>query len=231
MNNLLLLIALTLNISAFGQTINGTVWYHTPPSAPDNYLLFTQDNKVIYSIDLLQAYVGKWNAKGDSIFIIFSYLMGKRGVGKVNEASSMDYPSYYKYSPFMWRVHYQAKGHVNNNGTLDLIFKNSYLDFRITEESEFNTKILNISIPGEYSLASIELVTDEDLKEYSKRELRIMRNEIFARYGYLFRSPELLNYFSNKEWYRPNKEVNDQIELYLSEIELKNIVTIKNAEK
>ena len=39
-----------------------------------------------------------------------------------------------------------------------------------------------------------------------------MRNEIFAEYGYRFKSEDWSNYFSQKSWYSPRyDDVNDQL--------------------
>ncbi|PID23608.1 YARHG domain-containing protein [Sporosarcina sp. P7] len=43
-----------------------------------------------------------------------------------------------------------------------------------------------------------------DLKGLSKEELRLARNEIYARHGYVFKSKELQNYFGSQSWYEPN---------------------------
>jgi len=37
----------------------------------------------------------------------------------------------------------------------------------------------------------------------NRSELRILRNTIFARYGYIFKSQDLTDYFSQFDWYRP----------------------------
>ncbi|RJE74151.1 YARHG domain-containing protein [Reichenbachiella sp. MSK19-1] len=50
------------------------------------------------------------------------------------------------------------------------------------------------------------------LKGKSANELRIMRNEIFARYGYIFNSQDLTEYFNTKFWYQPtNSNVDDKL--------------------
>ena len=54
-----------------------------------------------------------------------------------------------------------------------------------------------------------------------------MRNEIFARHGYIFKSEEMINYFSEQSWYSPTN--NDVISL-LTVIERKNIELIKSYE-
>ena len=49
-----------------------------------------------------------------------------------------------------------------------------------------------------------------DLLELSKAELRLLRNEIYARHGQIFNSEDLRTHFSQESWYRPRfKEVDD----------------------
>jgi uncharacterized caspase-like protein len=48
------------------------------------------------------------------------------------------------------------------------------------------------------------LLTPSDLQGHSKEELRIARNEIFARRGRYFNSPDLVARFSGFAWYAPN---------------------------
>ncbi len=45
-------------------------------------------------------------------------------------------------------------------------------------------------------------LTDADLRGKSARELTLMRNEIFARYGRAFKDPQLKEYFESQNWYR-----------------------------
>ncbi len=47
------------------------------------------------------------------------------------------------------------------------------------------------------------LLTEEDLESLSRRELFFARNEIYARHGRPFRSPELQRHFAQFDWYRP----------------------------
>jgi len=75
-------------------------------------------------------------------------------------------------------------------------------------------------------VASDKIYTTEELKSKTYEELRILRNEIFAKKGYIFKDKTLNIYFSTKEWYKPNKDA----EIVLDSIEKKNIETIKIAE-
>jgi hypothetical protein len=69
------------------------------------------------------------------------------------------------------------------------------------------------------------LLGDEDLKGLSPIELRIARNEIYARRGRFFVDTKLVNYFSQFSWYHPR-----QVEVELSSLEMTNVDTIKDVE-
>lgn len=78
-----------------------------------------------------------------------------------------------------------------------------------------------------FSKSSIELIDETKLKNLSKFELEIAKNEIFARYGYDFSSETLRDYFMKKDWYKvvSGKKV-DVSEL--NEVEQKNVSLIDN---
>jgi hypothetical protein len=48
------------------------------------------------------------------------------------------------------------------------------------------------------------LLTSDDVRGHTKDEIRIARNEIFARRGRYFNSPDLAAWFSRFAWYAPN---------------------------
>lgn len=73
-------------------------------------------------------------------------------------------------------------------------------------------------------------LTEEDLKYLSKEELRLARNEIYARHGRMFVSQDLQDYFNAKPWYSPQipaDKFNDNI---LSEVERYNANFIREYE-
>ncbi|MBF8984412.1 YARHG domain-containing protein [Lutibacter sp. B2] len=77
-----------------------------------------------------------------------------------------------------------------------------------------------------YDSAQREL-NDSDLSYMYEDILRLARNEIFARHGYVFKSPELQSYFDSKTWYNKNPSYDG----YLNEIEKHNIECIKAEEE
>lgn len=66
------------------------------------------------------------------------------------------------------------------------------------------------------------------LLRYDKSLLRLMRNAILARHGYVFQSKDLKEYFSSQSWYRPAA---NNADIQLSFIEQLNVDLIKAAEK
>lgn len=86
-----------------------------------------------------------------------------------------------------------------------------------------------ISLNGNYSEASLKLIPQDKLNAMTAAELKLMRNEIFARYGYIFRvGGEMESYFKKQDWYQPaHVNVDDCLTL----IEKENISRIRIAEK
>jgi hypothetical protein len=57
----------------------------------------------------------------------------------------------------------------------------------------------------EYNEGNIVGIGRMDLSgDYTKKELRLMRNTIYAQYGYHFKSPDLKDYFLQFAWYMPD---------------------------
>lgn len=76
--------------------------------------------------------------------------------------------------------------------------------------------------------SSFEYLTNQDIAHFTIDQLRLVRNEIFARNGYIFNSEDLNAYFAQKTWYVPNSSFSDA---QLSETEKANINFIKSVEK
>ena len=85
----------------------------------------------------------------------------------------------------------------------------------------------NISLNREYKRASLAILDKKEIQHLSKKELRLMRNEIYADYGYIFKSHELQNYFNQKEWYSPRIKYIPSLTI----IEQINVRTIQAIEK
>ena len=78
---------------------------------------------------------------------------------------------------------------------------------------------------GKYPEGSTRNLNESDLAGKSNWDLRIMRNEIFARHGRRFKSADLRNYFMSQSWYNPQFD-----EVQLTEIEKRNVEFLKSYE-
>lgn len=67
------------------------------------------------------------------------------------------------------------------------------------------------------------ILTENDLKNLSAKELTYARNEVYARHGYLFEG-ELDSYFRSKSWYQPG---NDNAKIIINSVEEANVKLIK----
>ena len=67
---------------------------------------------------------------------------------------------------------------------------------------------------------------EADFAGMSKLELRLARNEIFARHGRFFKDQTLANYFSQFPWYQPSA-----VEVPVSQLEETNVDTLMAAER
>ncbi|MBO4431335.1 MAG: YARHG domain-containing protein [Bacteroidaceae bacterium] len=93
-----------------------------------------------------------------------------------------------------------------------------YADTVCTEEEGYETM-----------LSERKLSTD-DVEGMSKKELEILRNSIYARYGYKFKRDDLFNYFSQFSWYNPYTGDMSAIYNQMSSIEKYNVEFIKKFE-
>jgi len=115
----------------------------------------------------------------------------------------------------------------------ELDLKQKELELRERELDKQNSEKAdgNMSSSGdEFSypdLSSVRL-SNADLENRDPWELRIMRNEIFARHGYIFKLPELRDYFMRQSWYVPRSE---DVTNSLSPVEKENIELIKRYEE
>ncbi len=94
-------------------------------------------------------------------------------------------------------------------------------DILLTEEVD------EYPVEDQYAWLSDRLVKASDLEGKTAGDLRLMRNAIFARHGYIFKSDDLKEYFSEFDWYEPRyADVSNR----LSGIEQKNIAFIQKYE-
>jgi YARHG domain len=107
-----------------------------------------------------------------------------------------------------------------------------YFDERYwyTPASQYNPKSLNVTerknlqlidtirkqqrhvalAPGDMELFENKLISESMLHGLSLHELRLLRNEIYARHGRAFKTMWLEQYFGSQPWYEPNDTFKDE---------------------
>ncbi len=81
---------------------------------------------------------------------------------------------------------------------------------------------------GKYFNTKTKIISFDYLNEMNAEELKIMRNEIYARYHYVFKTEKMSDYFNKQEWY---SGYHQNVDSFLTQIEKENIKRIRNVEK
>ena len=81
---------------------------------------------------------------------------------------------------------------------------------------------------GLYPFTSTRALKAKDVENINPEDLRVMRNEIYARHGYCFRMKDMRRYFDAADWYMP---ISIDVTNNLTPIEEKNAALIKRYEK
>ena len=97
-------------------------------------------------------------------------------------------------------------------------------------DEDFEEKTVPSNNSGYENLLSERKLTDSDLNNKTKKELEIMRNSIYARYGYRFKRDDLFNHFSQFSWYNPMTSDMSAVYNSMSAIEKYNVDFIKKHE-
>lgn len=170
--------------------------------------------------------IGTWTRDGNKIMISITQEIGMRNFGtplNVDELGGRDdcpkeiYEISFKYEHYVSRQSEFVLG--------DYFHADRYID---TTKKACDFEYEEQVVDGDYKIASCRLLTANDIDHLNKSELRLMRNEIFARYGYLFKDIKLQAHFSKMHWYIPiGKDVNK----YLTQLEKDNIELIQEFEK
>lgn len=128
-----------------------------------------------------------------------------------------------------------------------LTLRNSVLEEALELEPDFGTypvtsdeltallQTLMKSDPAHYILpdSDCRVVTSEELAALNTRQLRLARNEIYARYGRIFTAPDLEAYFSQQPWYQPRstpEQLDEAGPELFNKYELANLELIQSVE-
>lgn len=106
--------------------------------------------------------------------------------------------------------------------------KDTTTDTPSNEESSANQKDSTYIFEGSDKV----LLTEKQLKACTKAQLRLARNEIYARHGVVFGTKDLDDYFSKKSWYTPKMSLADFYKkVEMNQVEEENVIRIQKVEQ
>ena len=158
----------------------------------------------------------------------YEFLMGNRGedtiLCTINKAIQISK----KQVKFVGVCKSEGPGGINYtenfNATADINKDSIFAGYTLSNISyEKNT-----SNNGDYILKDSDkkYLTDNDVKDLSKEQLSLARNEIYARHGYVFKEDKFKSYFEGKSWYKQNTAFTGD-DSQLSDYEKANIKIIR----
>jgi hypothetical protein len=104
-------------------------------------------------------------------------------------------------------------------------------DQRKVKLNDIETANVNLILALEASIReklTTEELPDDFAEQMFTEDLRILRNEMYARHGRVFKDPVLQKYFEAQAWYKPDPNFKDEM---LSTIEFKNLAKLRTAEE
>ncbi len=212
---------------------NYIVKEYCPSCETPDSLMFYPDRTFIFKLGGIEETqkhyeLGIWRLEGKQVKIDIYKKFGIRPIGEptnpdVRYASNPD--EYFVYEEYILYEEWVSK-------TMTFDFESlHYFEISIDTCIKASQREINLQkylLNGDYKVASCRLLNNNDLECLTKKELRLMRNEIFARYSYKFKSIDLQKHFLSKKWYRGYAS---NVDRYLTDIEKKNIEIISQFEQ
>ena len=83
-------------------------------------------------------------------------------------------------------------------------------------------------LPGDMELFENRTITEQMLQGLSLHELRLLRNEVYARHGRMFHADWLQQYFYQQPWYAPDENFQDETLTGTPKTNVETIVKYEN---
>ncbi|WP_161626110.1 YARHG domain-containing protein [Hugenholtzia roseola] len=204
------------------RSVSGFSITFTYGSGIENYSFCPEGRLVHESMGMYR--FGFWEQRGGDVFYTFNATFVPTGFGKRDNMGGANLPDWAYYE----HHYYEFRSEIER-----LSFNADELAQGEWETLDANTKRIycgkgDFSYIGDYPQASLVPLSEGDMIRLTKSQLKIMRNEIYARYGYIFKTEAMKNHFANKAWYQPTKSNVDNL---LTPLEQANIALIQKYEK
>ena len=120
------------------------------------------------------------------------------------------------------RYWYRAADKYDPKGLSDIERKNLQLIDTIRKQQR------RVALaPGDMELFENKLVTEAMLRGLSLHELRLLRNEIYARHGRIFKTLWIQQYFGGQMWYDPKEDFKDEDITGIDKTNIETIVALE----
>lgn len=219
-------------IDDFGKTVDITVNFSIQNHNGVDYLLINDKYEASnIQLKLSQKFCGYYKSKdGKSYYIDYQ---NKKSTGFATDTCQII--EYYLWNaPANVNCYIEDVPNVNDHIT-EFKFGTQY--FYATEDNFYLYNTTNKSLTTlsryyptnveRYPFTATQIVNREAMNYFSKTELQIMRNEIFARHGYIFSTDAMKKHFNTQTWYKPTSK---NVDAQLTTFEKLNVETIKKAE-
>lgn len=125
-------------------------------------------------------------------------------------------------------------GYVDGNmmyNQIVIVNKTNYIPSVKGEVESFETEEISVDVDYVLEDSNSRYIDESELENLTAQELKIARNEIYARYGRIFDSEDLKAHFESKSWYQPSILPEDFKEDMLNEYEMANRDLIQEYEE
>ena len=188
-------------------------------SSPNNYAMGDSDRRYLGAADLS-------NQEHDYLVVIRNEIFARHGYifGNDNLRTYFYCTDWYQPNPNFSNSSFNK--YEKANVTLCDLYERKLEGVRFSSNNPYKRYFKG---PNAYILpdSSTQYIYEGDLFNMTREQATLARNEILARNGYTFESEQLLEYFLQCDWYKPDTPPGSTSGLTLSKIENANIETLK----
>jgi hypothetical protein len=76
------------------------------------------------------------------------------------------------------------------------------LSTQVDEDGKKVKKNANVVWGTDYDYLSTRYINYDDIRDYDRGQIRVLKNSIYARHGRIFKDAALREYFEQQSWYR-----------------------------
>lgn len=199
------------NFGGFFPKKGGTfVYYPNENIIQETYFY----NTSAYTTSTFSAFAGKTNIPVFNKNYIKEFILTKIGLIKSTTTNNTNSTN--------------IKTNENNDTESNYNYSDETSSSEKTTENTNSENELDLEDLNNLKYEVMDNENESAFNKYNKKELRILRNMIYAEKGYIFKDEELSSFFNNKSWYTP--EISNQDDIQLDDYDKQFILKLKKYE-